>query len=143
MAIGYFYKGNILTKYNYHLNDFTPYHGRSVFVFGSNEAGIHGKGAAKYAKENLGAEIGVGFGFTGRCFALPTKNKRIQSLPIDIIELYVHSFLRESEFYDDLVFFVTRIGCGLAGYTDAEIAPLFVGAPENCMFPIEWKEYLE
>ena len=132
-----------MTKYNYHLNDFTPYHGRSIFVFGSNESGIHGKGAAKYARESLGAGAGIGIGYTGGCYAIPTKDTKIKTLRLSVIEEYVCKFLNDARGNDSTIFFVTRIGCGLAGYTDEQIAPLFVGAPSNCMFPIEWKEYLE
>lgn len=131
------------TKYNYHLNDFTPYHGRAIFVFGSNEAGIHGKGAAKFAAEKLGAGYGIGSGFTGGCYAVPTKDLRIRTLPLEHIENYVDEFIQDAIRQDNDKFFVTRIGCGLTGYKDHQIAPMFKGAPENCMFPIEWQEFLE
>jgi hypothetical protein len=131
------------TKYNYHLNDFQPYHGRAVFVFGSNEAGIHGKGAAKFAAEKLGAGRGIGVGYTGGCYAIPTKDKKIKTLCLSVIEEHICKFLNEARGNDSTKFFITRIGCGLAGYKDHEIAPLFYGAPENCVFPIEWQEYLE
>jgi hypothetical protein len=131
------------TKYNYHLNDFQPYHGRAVFVFGSNEAGIHGKGAAKFAAEKIGAGYGIGVGFTGGCYAIPTKDKKIKTLDKQAIKAYIDNFIEDAHIYDESKFFVTRIGCGLAGYKDHEIAPLFYGAPENCVFPIEWQEYLE
>lgn len=131
------------TKYNYHLNDFTPYHGRAVFVFGSNEAGIHGKGAAKFAAEKLGAGYGIGVGITGGCYAIPTKDKKIMTLGLMTIENYVDDFLSYVRTQPDTKFFVTRIGCGLAGYTDNQVAPMFYDAPNNCVFPIEWQEYLE
>lgn len=135
------------TNYNYHLNDFQPYHGRAVFVFGSNEAGIHGKGAAKYAAECLGAGYGIGEGFTGGCYAIPTKNKQIRTLPLEVIQGYIDRFLscalKEAQNNEPTKFFVTRIGCGLAGYADEQIAPMFKGAPNNCVFPIEWQQYLE
>ncbi len=131
------------TKYNYHLNDFTPYHGRAIFVFGSNLAGIHGKGAAKYAAEYLGAGYGIGVGYTGGCYALPTKDEKIKTLTLSVIEGYVCKFLTAARGDDSTKFFVTRVGCGYAGYTDEQIAPLFKGAPENCVFPIEWQSVLE
>jgi hypothetical protein len=131
------------TKYNYHLNDFTPYHGRAIFVFGSNLAGIHGKGAAKYAAECLGAGYGIGVGYTGGCYALPTKDEKIKTLPLVVIEGYIKSFKEAARYNDGTKFFVTRVGCGLAGYTDEQIAPLFKGASENCVFPIEWQSILE
>ncbi len=131
------------TKYNYHLNDFTPYHGRAIFVFGSNLAGIHGKGAAKYAAERLGAGYGIGVGYTGGCYALPTKDEKIKTLPLVVIEGFIKSFKEAARYNDGTKFFVTRVGCGLAGYTDEQIAPLFKGAPENCVFPIEWQSILE
>lgn len=114
----------------------------TIFVFGSNLAGRHGKGAALYAQHSYGAKYGVGRGRTGQAYAIPTKDEFVESLALESIEHYVKEFLEYARSYRDEVFFVTRIGCGLAGYTDAQIAPMFRGAPENCIFDIKWKDYI-
>ncbi len=111
---------------------------RSIFVFGSNLAGRHGKGAALYARQHYGAIYGQGVGLQGRSYAIPTKDKRIRTLPLERIAIYVRDFLEFAQQHPELHFQVTRIGCGLAGYTDAEIAPLFSDAPPNCQLPDEW-----
>lgn len=116
--------------------------GRHVFVFGSNEAGIHGAGAAKTAMKYWGARWGAGFGRTGNAYAIPTKNGGMRALPLPAVKIYAHYFLAEAREYDDLTFLVTAIGCGLAGYRHEQIAPMFKGAPANCVMPEEWREWL-
>ncbi|MFZ9848286.1 MAG: hypothetical protein ACO3EE_09085 [Flavobacteriales bacterium] len=108
-----------------------------VFVFGSNEAGIHGAGAAKLAHKKFGAVWGVCFGLHGQSYAIPTKDFQIRTLPLDKIEFYIYSFLVEVMEYPDTEFLVTKIGCGLAGYSETEIANLFKGKfiPENVTLP--------
>lgn len=108
-----------------------------VFVFGSNEAGIHGAGAAKLAEEKFGAIRGMGYGLQGKSFGIPTKDTFIRTLPLDKIEFYIYSFLTEVMEYPDTEFLVTKIGCGLAGYSEDEIANLFKGKfiPENVTLP--------
>lgn len=113
--------------------------GKKILVFGSNEAGIHGAGAAKFAYEKHGARWGFSYGHMGNSFAIPTKDELIESLPLDRIQMYVGGFLAFAAGHRKLVFQVTRIGCGLAGFTDEQIAPFFVGAPANCMFDEAWK----
>lgn len=115
---------------------------KAIFVFGSNEAGIHGAGAAAFAYAKRGARYGFGYGHSGDSFAIPTKNEDIRTLPLDIINAYVCGFLAYATGKRKLKFMVTRIGCGLAGYTDADIAPMFVGAPLNCIFDEKWRVYL-
>ena len=115
---------------------------KAIFVFGSNEAGIHGAGAAAFAYAKRGARYGFGYGHSGDSFAIPTKNEDIRTLPLDIINAYVCGFLAYASGKRKLKFMVTRIGCGLAGYTDADIAPMFVGAPLNCIFDEKWRKYL-
>lgn len=110
----------------------------SIFVFGSNLAGRHGKGAALYARQNHGAVYGVGVGPTGSAYAIPTKDEHIRTLPLDRIEQYVADFISYAKANLDLTFQVTRIGCGLAGYMDHQIAPMFKGVPKNCRLPDEW-----
>ena len=108
-----------------------------VFVFGSNEAGVHGAGAAKLAHQKFGAVYGVGFGLQGKSYAIPTKDLEIRTLPLDKIESYIQSFLTEAMEYPDTEFLVTKIGCGLAGYSELEIASLFKNKliPENVTLP--------
>jgi hypothetical protein len=112
-----------------------------VFVFGSNEAGVHGSGAALFARKERGAVYGVGFGHTGNSFAVPTKDFKIKTLPLVNIKNYVGMFLEYARMNPDIKFEVTRIGCGLAGYTDSDIAPMFKNAPPNCILPEGWKDY--
>lgn len=113
-----------------------------IFVFGSNEAGRHGAGAADWAYRHEGAEMGVGFGRRGNSFAIPTKDKRINTLPIPVIRVYVNSFIEYAYDHIDEAFKVTRIGCGYAGYTDLDMAPLFEDCPANCSFDDRWKRIL-
>lgn len=95
-----------------------------IFVFGSNEFGWHGAGAAKMAV-HFGAVIGVGFGMQGNTFAIPTKDWNVKTLPIEVIKFYVDRFLVFARNLPDLEFLVTAVGCGLAGYSTKDIAPLF------------------
>lgn len=115
---------------------------KQVFVFGSNTAGMHGAGAAKFAYEKKGARYGDGYGHRGDSFAIPTKDDDIQSLPLDMIAAFVCGFLAYASCKRKLSFYVTQIGCGLAGYKPEDIAPMFIGAPLNCMFDSAWEPYL-
>lgn len=131
-----------MTKFTYHKDGTTD--PSSIFVFGSNLSGWHGAGAAKVAREQFGALLGVGFGFCQRSYAIPTKNYVVDTMPIEEIAPFIKQFAHVTISQPDIKFFVTRIGCGLAGYTDAQIAPLFKECnPENCSMPEPWKEYLE
>lgn len=112
-----------------------------VFVFGSNLAGVHGAGAAKAALR-YGARMGHGVGLQGRTYAIPTKDFDIKTLPIDNIKPYIERFKKVTLEHPQVKFFITRVGCGLAGYKDSEIAPLFRGCGDNCSFPKEWGAYL-
>jgi hypothetical protein len=114
----------------------------TIFVFGSNEAGRHGKGAALHAKRKCGAIPGQAFGRQGNSFAIPTKNARLNPLPLYRIERYVMGFLTYAKDNPSLQFQLTPIGCGLAGYMPFEIAPMFVSAPSNVQLPQEFKEVL-
>lgn len=113
-----------------------------VFVFGSNQAGIHGAGAAYDAKRFWGATPGCGEGFSGESYAIPTKDDQIRTRPLYLIEHNISEFIRYAEGNPDIDFQVTRIGCGLAGYHDRQIAPLFRGAPENVHLPLGWRELI-
>lgn len=106
-----------------------------IFVFGSNLAGRHGRGAAKAAVEKYGAIYGQGIGLQGSSYAIPTKDRYIKTLPLYIIANYVKDFLTFANSHPELTFQVTPIGCGLAGYSPEQIAPMFKGAPNNCILP--------
>lgn len=114
---------------------------KGVFVFGSNQAGIHGKGAALHAKLNYGAQQGIGEGYVGNSYALPTKDYKIQSLTLTQIYHHIEVFLDFAYSRSDLKFNVTQVGCGLAGYKADRIAPAFHRAPKNCYFDPEWTIY--
>lgn len=114
-----------------------------IMVFGSNRAGIHGAGAARYAYDYQGAEWEVGEGLTGKSYALPTKGYRLENLSIEEIAKHVEKFIEFAWEQRDLKFFVTRLGTGLAGKTDYEMAPLFQHAPPNCELPDIWVKIIE
>ena len=103
-----------------------------VFVFGSNLAGAHGGGAARAAYNKFGAVWGRGVGLFGQSYAIPTMQGGVET-----IKPYVDEFIRFAKEHDELVFLVTRIGCGIAGFRDNEIAPLFKEAidVENIILP--------
>ena len=117
--------------------DFTPefityLKGDEVFVFGSNLAGMHGGGAAYIAFKQFGAVMGCGVGLRGRSYAIPTMQGGVET-----IKPYVDDFIAFASAHPELFFFVTRIGCGIAGFRDKEIAPLFKEALglENVCLP--------
>lgn len=111
----------------------------AVFVFGSNTSGRHGKGAAFYATAWCDARRGQGEGVQGRSYAIPTKDRFFNTRPLPEIAASVQRFLRYAESKPLLTFAVTRIGCGLAGYDDADISPMFADAPQNCLLPTGWR----
>lgn len=112
-----------------------------VFVFGANLAGRHGKGAALQAVK-FGAKYGIGCGPTGQCYAIPTKGKQLEILPLETIESHVRIFLKWANANLDQEFLVTAIGCGLAGYSPEQIAPMFKNHSENVILPPEFKSVL-
>ena len=121
-------------------DNITELNPNEVFVFGSNEAGIHGAGAARVARDLFGAKMGKGVGRAGKTYAIPTKNHMIKTLDLNSIEKYVKKFIEEAKDYPYLTFLVTRIGTGLASYTDKDIAPLFkecIGL-DNIVLPKEF-----
>ena len=113
-----------------------------IFVFGSNTAGRHGKGAALTAKKHHGAIQGQCIGMMGNSYAIPTCNHAFQPLPLEIILVNTQWFLKYAYEHSRLQFQVTRIGCGLAYYHDKDIAPMFAGAPDNVFFDETWRPYL-
>ena len=119
------------------LPDFTPefiteLKSDEVFVFGSNLAGMHGGGAAYIAFKQFGAVMGCGVGLRGQSYAIPTMQGGVET-----IKPYVDDFIAFTKEHPDLFFYVTRIGCGIAGFRDKEIAPLFKEALglENVCLP--------
>lgn len=142
--------GDAIQRRRYHADGTLPTDG-AVFVFGSNTSGRHGKGAAEVARLRFGAVRGVGAGRTGHSFAIPTKTEasrprfhgELETIPLEAIERHIRDFVAHAKASPGTAFFVTRIGCALAGYVDADIAPLFIDAPENCSFASDWKRFLE
>ena len=114
-----------------------------IFVFGSNLRGMHGGGAARVAMEEFGAEWGVGVGRTGQTYAIPTMHGGV-----DAIKPYVDEFVEYAKVHPELRFLVTRVGCGIAGFRDEDIAPLFVECvklenvflPEKFWMVLKWEE---
>lgn len=103
-----------------------------VFVFGSNLRGAHGGGAARVAVERFGAVWGQGVGMQGQCYAIPTMHGGV-----DVIKPYVDEFIAFAREHREMKFLVTPIGCGIAGFTVEEMAPLFADAidDENIILP--------
>ena len=97
-----------------------------VFVFGSNLAGMHLGGAAKTAVKRFGAVMGQGVGMQGQSYAIPTMQGGVET-----IKPYVDNFIALAREWDQTTFYVTRIGCGIAGFSDEEIAPLFAEAMDH------------
>ena len=106
-----------------------------VFVFGSNLAGSHGGGAAYVAYRKFGAVMGQGVGLQGQSYAIPTMQGGVET-----IKPYVDEFIDFARQHPELTFLVTRIGCGIAGFRDEEIAPLFTEAHQlsNVVLPPNW-----
>jgi hypothetical protein len=119
-----------------------------IFVFGSNTNGVHGKGAARTAKELFGAQPGTGEGRTGQCYAIPTRRMlprqfgrtgfQFETLSLEDIAHRVGRFIAHAKDHPELEFLVTLIGCGYAGYRPEQIKPMFAGAPENVILPVEF-----
>lgn len=120
-------------------NNISKLQQNEIFVFGSNEAGIHGAGAARLAYEKFGAVWGKGFGLYGQTYAIPTKDKQIETLPLQRIKEYVDTFLFFAKVNPQYNFLVTQIGCGLAGYKPHQIGPLFKGNSTNVILPKEFQ----
>lgn len=110
-----------------------------VFVFGSNLMGKHGAGAAKYAVAKLGAIYRREVGRQGCSYAIPTLDRILTKLPLEEIKKHVDEFIQYAIEHNDEDFFLTRIGTGLAGFRDEEIAPMFKNAPPNVIRPIGWE----
>jgi hypothetical protein len=115
-----------------------------IFVYGANSGGRHGAGAAKLALR-WGAKMGE-YGLNGQTYGIPTKDKKIQTLPLDKIQLHVNVFLSFAFSHQEYEFLVTAIGTGLAGYHAKDIAPLFkiikTGVFDNVILPEEFYNYI-
>ncbi len=111
-----------------------------VFVFGSNLRGQHAGGAARVAYDRFGAEWGNGVGMQGRSYAIPTMHGGVPE-----IKPYVDEFIDFARNNTDKYFYVTRIGCGIAGFDDSDIAPLFRDALtlDNVCLPESFVDVLE
>ena len=115
-----------------HIQELAP---GEIFVFGSNLRGMHYGGAAYVAYQKFGAIMGQGVGLQGNSYAIPTMQGGVHT-----IRPYVDEFIEFAKTHTELTFLVTRIGCGIAGFSDKEIAPLFYEAHdiENIILPEGW-----
>lgn len=111
-----------------------------IFVFGSNLAGAHGGGAARVARMQFGAVQGQGVGMQGQCYAIPTMHGGVEA-----IKPYVDEFVAYAQSHPEKVFLVTRIGCGIAGFTARDMAPLFAHTIdlENVILPKDFVSVLQ
>ena len=111
-----------------------------IFVFGSNLGGMHGGGAARAAYNRFGAVWGQGVGLQGQSYAIPTMQGGVET-----IKPYVDEFIGFAQAHPEYKFLVTRIGCGIAGFRDEQIAPLFAAAidKDNIILPKEFVEALQ
>ena len=116
----------------------------TIFVFGSNTEGRHGAGAALFALKNCGATYGQPEGLQGRSYAIITKEirKHMPIVTLQDVEYGVHKLLLYAEEHPELKFVVSRIGGGLAGFSDEHIAPLFRDITPNVVIPTKWREIL-
>ncbi len=136
--------------YTFHQEGSAPAPG-DIFVFGSNLAGRHGKGSALAARQQYGAKYGQGRGRQGMSYGIPTKDGRPgtwplydvrSTLPLDHIQKDIDIFIQYAKDHPELNFFVVRLGCALAAHANADIAPMFKDAPDNCSFSDEWKPFM-
>ena len=114
-----------------------------IFVFGSNLAGRHGKGAALEAKNKYAAVYGVGRGRTGNAYALPTKDNNLKPLSLEDIRANIFEFVVYAQQHPEDTFIVTPVGTGLAGYEKIDIAERFrdcmIGLKvDNLLFTSSW-----
>ena len=112
-----------------------------VFVFGSNTEGRHGAGAALEARQKWGAIYGQASGRQGNSYGIITKELRsgYALVTLDDIRKNVQEFIRYATAHSHEMFIITKIGCGLAGFKEKDIAPMFNYAPENCKFTADWE----
>ena len=115
---------------------------REIFVFGSNLAGRHGKGAALTAAREWGAAVGVGEGITGDAYAIPTKDAHMRVIPESRVRLSIKRFCDTARAMPDVRFLVTPVGTGLAGHSKTTIWNAFseAGLPGNCVLTASWMD---
>lgn len=109
-----------------------------IFVFGSNLWGLHDGGAAKTALEKFGAVYANPVGPQGQSYAIPTIKRDMHPMHPYSIKRYASDFIDYAKNHPDLTFYLTKVGCGIAGYSEQEIAPLFKDTPENVIKPEGW-----
>ena len=114
-----------------------------IFVFGANEAGRHGRGAALAAKLHHGAIYGQGEGLQGQSYAIPTKDAKLRPRSLLDIAVSVDTFYAFALSHPEMTFHLTPVGCGLAGFHAEQIAPMFATMPENVILPDVFKTVLE
>lgn len=121
-------------------NKITSLENNEIFVFGSNLKGLHGGGAARIAYQKFGAQWGKGVGIQGNSYGIPTMHGGV-----DVIKPYVDEFIEFALSNKEYTFLVTRIGCGIAGFSPNEIAPLFTKEIEieNILLPMDFVQVLE
>lgn len=112
---------------------------QQIFVFGSNLAGNHAGGAARQAKEQFGAEDGIGEGLTGRCYAFPTLERDMNQRGQRALETARNRFYATARALPEKEFLLTKVGCGIAGYPEEQMRGLFLNPPTNVILPEEWR----
>jgi hypothetical protein len=111
-----------------------------IFVFGSNKAGRHGKGAALYAKENYGAIYGKGEGIQGQSYAIPTKDENLNPVSVRDLQDAIGRFCEYARENKQMKFALTPVGCGLAGFKKSDVWGMFKfhGLPSNVYLTSSW-----
>ena len=111
-----------------------------IFVFGSNLAGKHIGGAALQAKEQFGAEEGVGEGLTGQAYAFPTLNEQFEQRSFGELYVSLNELYRVAKENPDKEFLLTKVGCGIAQFPEEQMKDLFSNAPANIIKPDDWND---
>lgn len=118
-----------------------------IFVFGSNTAGIHGRGAALQAYKQFGCPYGFGEGLhiESQTYAFPTlavpkgrKSFSLEPRTDDELLASVRKLYETAQKNPNLTFLLTKVGCGLAGYEESHMITLFRGTPANIVKPKGW-----
>jgi hypothetical protein len=110
-----------------------------IFVFGSNLRGAHAGGAARLAKDKFGAQEGVGEGLTGQCYAFPTLTANFEKVSRAALKASRDRLFAAARQHPEKTFLLTKVGCGIAGFREDEIRPLFENAPSNVVLPEDWR----
>lgn len=110
----------------------------SVFVFGSNLAGNHAGGAARVAYQKFGAVMGIAEGLVGQSYAFPTLDESYQQLSEDELVRAVVAFRTTAEALPGVTFYLTKVGCGIAGFDESYIRQIFTDTPQNVIKPLGW-----